>query len=1043
MNPPVHPASQSAIVPSKNALRALRRLALSSPVLVASTLGGVCGIATLNYEVNRRVRLAEQALESKKIIRSLSHGRGASQLNAMIGAAERGEDFTLSTRSTKRKKKTPTRDFSAVALQEHSEHIHDITSENLPPEAELQYPPFIQFVPSSKATSRPSQTAPAIETDRSGMDGVAAEKHLRVGKVPHRTPTYQTSMHPKHQHKLDVDRATNLQNWLGRVPNGSAAKISAYSPPKESNNDRTTQKGQRSTSDLRIRRVAVVDYMHGQETPIQDDGNHPHTPEFPIPQNPLHTEDGSGQGRPPPGESDRKGASPSMDPLLDQTKSIPVSNHEDQQVEATIRGAFHARGDRAVYLIAYLDDEGVDQALRDLLSQIPQLPWDPVAVECLLPSAPEDFVNHAKDILDPKTLFGLHQFIQPENRKMRRHYQYRRWLAVMRHFTTRPSTLNWAMAEAVFYEHRSLFRLKDLSIQPVFDLVQYLLETDTTSSRVQNILFPDSLQQDSADPAEAFQLSIKYLNYFCEEQHTVSECLEETKKMIDIARRHGLAPSQDIIMPVLKALVRLRDSDNADIVLDQLWPMLGNVEYIDILSEYTFLNACEGNWAVVESTLDKIHGVNTSRFRPVEFARLFQRLLLQHAAQNPSAQSFGFTVHAIKYAGLIPTGLISRTLICACIRDRRYDLVVEWVRLVKEAFPRVSLGFDLLQGGWILADTLMEVGASCEEVARACLTIAHGCRKNPFSPNFREFAIELIKTDLAHRLCTASAQMSTGSVSGDDIRKMSLEQLLTLAFDLRNSSTNPQPNEMQPEGLRSDIATQMAAIVDLVKTFRGDTKLLFLSNKSQMDIVSKRRRDGDAGQKLRGMGVFKRTFPELFDQDGSTGARTLTAALVAYYDGREKKGLPVDHTVLRHLITNIGPQHPAETLELVEAIYASGYVQGHNGAPFDADIFKKWLYLVSTNGSVASAATVLKAVVYCSSQLEWTTHFRVLCEFVAQVESYPDGSFWDERQYPKKPEDGELRPLYEEIKRIWLVAAKQRKEAFRFPEWKGWEMEIM
>ncbi|KIW97310.1 uncharacterized protein Z519_02702 [Cladophialophora bantiana CBS 173.52] len=1042
MHPQVPSAGQSSVVPSKNALRALRRLALSSPVLVASTIGGVCGIATLNYEVNRRVRLAEQALESKKILRSLSHGRGATQLNAMIEAAERGEDFTLGTRNTKRKKKISTRSFSAVALHEHAEPTHDIRPEDLHTEVELQYVPFNQLDPHSRGTSRPTRAAASAATHTDGVHNIAVEKILKANKTPHRLSNHRLYTHPKQQRRPDVERASDLlQNWLKHIPEESCGEVTESTTSKKPNRDNTHQKGQIRGSDLYMRNIALLDPLHTHQTSVRVEHNPLRSqPEIPIPQGHLHMADPrSGSSI---NENDINGKSLPIDPLLDQTHSVPIPDHENSRPEGAVRGAFHSRGDQASYLIAYLDDERVDQALRDFLTEIPRLPWDPVAVERLLPAAPKDFVAHAKNVLDLKTLFSLHRFIRPENRKMRRHYQYRRWLAVMRHYTNKHSTLNWAIAEAVFYEHRSLFNPKNLNIRPVFDLVQYLLTTDSASSRVQSILFSNS-GQGSADPAEALQPSIQYLNSFCEDQHTIPECLEETRKIIDIARRGGLAPCKDLIVPILKAVVRSKDLEDAETVLDQLGAMFGDSDSLDILGEYAFLNACEGKWGVVESTLDKIHSVNKSRSRPVEFAHLFQKLLLQHTAQNPSVRSFGFTVHAIKYAGLIPTGLISRTLICACVRDRRYDLVVEWVRLIKEAFPRVSLGFELLQGGWILADTLMEIRASCEEVAKICLTIAHGCRKNPFGPSFREFTVDLIKSDMTQRLSSTSAQILIGSASRGDVRAMNLEQLLTLAFDLRNSLTTSSSNNVQTEGLKSDIATQMSAIANLAKAFRGDTKLLFLGNKDQTEIVSKARRDGDSGQKLRGMGISKRTFPELFDQDRPVGIRKLTAALVRHYDRRERHGLPVDHSLLRQVIMHIGPQHPSEILDLVEAIYASGYVQGPNGTPFDTDIFKKWLYLVSTNGSVKSAAAVLGAVVDSASHLQWTAHFRHLCEFVTQAESHPNGSFWDEKQYPKKPEDEGLRSLYEEIKRIWVGVWKQRKETFRFPEWKGWEMELM
>lgn len=77
------------LVPSKDALRVLRRLAYAGSTLAA------IGVVTLNYSVHCRVRLAEQRLETKKQIRALSNGKGKVYMDRVFQAAEDGQDFTI------------------------------------------------------------------------------------------------------------------------------------------------------------------------------------------------------------------------------------------------------------------------------------------------------------------------------------------------------------------------------------------------------------------------------------------------------------------------------------------------------------------------------------------------------------------------------------------------------------------------------------------------------------------------------------------------------------------------------------------------------------------------------------------------------------------------------------------------------------------------------------------------------------------------------------------------------------------------------------
>ncbi|KAJ5573513.1 uncharacterized protein N7459_007940 [Penicillium hispanicum] len=87
-------ANSTPAVPSRNALRVLRQLALAG-----STVGGFCAVATITYDVHRRVRVAEQIIENKRTLRTSAPNydatSSAKRLTAMMEAAEAGEFLGL------------------------------------------------------------------------------------------------------------------------------------------------------------------------------------------------------------------------------------------------------------------------------------------------------------------------------------------------------------------------------------------------------------------------------------------------------------------------------------------------------------------------------------------------------------------------------------------------------------------------------------------------------------------------------------------------------------------------------------------------------------------------------------------------------------------------------------------------------------------------------------------------------------------------------------------------------------------------------------
>ncbi|OAX79453.1 hypothetical protein ACJ72_06228 [Emergomyces africanus] len=85
-------------VPSRNALRVLRQLALAGSTIGA--IGGLCTVGTITYDIHRRVQFAERIVESKRSLQTSCPnytGAGAATVAQMMEAAEAGEFLGLAS----------------------------------------------------------------------------------------------------------------------------------------------------------------------------------------------------------------------------------------------------------------------------------------------------------------------------------------------------------------------------------------------------------------------------------------------------------------------------------------------------------------------------------------------------------------------------------------------------------------------------------------------------------------------------------------------------------------------------------------------------------------------------------------------------------------------------------------------------------------------------------------------------------------------------------------------------------------------------------
>ncbi|EXJ79891.1 hypothetical protein A1O3_08176 [Capronia epimyces CBS 606.96] len=611
----------------------------------------------------------------------------------------------------------------------------------------------------------------------------------------------------------------------------------------------------------------------------------------------------------------------------------------------------------------------------------------------------------------------------------------------MRHYIQQDRSPDWLVAEAVFCAGRGLFKDADVLSQPLFDLLRHLLSTEPNGERARKILFPSQPlgQKNSAVEQSAmdnyFGLAVKYLTLFCEHTEDHSACVQEMAKIIDIARRSGYEPSEKFAMPILQAVVRTGNIEAARSVLHMLDSMYELREMQRLRGEYAVWNAATGNWEEAQWILDQLQETGYSRHQPEQYATIFHRMLMHYSSKNPAHRTFGFAVNAIKYTGLIPIGRISRTIVRACIRDSRYDLVLEWTRLVSEAFPRLTSSFTTASGAWQLAHALQSAGASCRDIADTCRAIAHGCYDDPFPHYLRPLLADLVKLDLSQRLNAASALPSEVLLSRDGIPLMSMNQLLEEA---RHFCTLPRAVDNEAatiDKLKRDIAVQLDAVDELTRVLRGDVFMPDVAdptdNETPEPVTIRRNPTSDTRQP-----ALNPALPDVFKQDKLPGYKDLSTAVITYYSTRAKQGFPVDHSLLEYLIDKVALDNPADALNLIERIHESEYVQGVSGVPFDNQIFVKWLQVVVTVGSAKAASTVLWAVVDSSRHLTWTLNFSFCINLVTHLSM----------AYVKGKQRVVLTPeMFYLGRRLWWT--RQRvlshvEDDFEFPKWQPWELAL-
>ncbi|KAK2749814.1 hypothetical protein FQN57_005228 [Myotisia sp. PD_48] len=211
------------VVPSRAALRILRRLALAGTT--AGAIGSVCTVATLTYEVNRRVQVAEHMVEQKRNLESLcpnySATGGGAAVERMMEAAEAGQFFGL---DSMKPKPVPSRNPSQNTDTLRPSYSDDLTYKQFSPRnSELIRPNNNSFAPPL------SQIARQICTDNVSDPKRVEQQDVQVQEKQTEYLTWESKI----QSLLEQDKPVQAAQHFSRpdiyIPDDAAETVKSLS----------------------------------------------------------------------------------------------------------------------------------------------------------------------------------------------------------------------------------------------------------------------------------------------------------------------------------------------------------------------------------------------------------------------------------------------------------------------------------------------------------------------------------------------------------------------------------------------------------------------------------------------------------------------------------------------------------------------------------------------------------------------------------------------------------------------------------------------
>lgn len=1027
-------ASHSQIVPSKNALRALRKLALGGSTVVGA-VGSVSGLACASYDIRQRIHLAESIVETKRILHSqpISNPNRKAQMAAIFDMYEKGQG---------KEGNESWQDFNRRA-QRHSAPANLVNGHNPVDTMNKENPIHSTDITSRPQTSKSTVGSLYTSLGRSTMPSNPPWERMRVlleetassyydqnsstvqriieaTQKSHKVHSYTVYGRPRESRDISpvqkIITATQQQHKLkSHVVFGRPTKrkdqvlpelascVQQWLGPTDENRARTTHRTLPRRPDLPrkvTRRYESVRQYSALATKLQDDVDDPAMWPFTAKSQYNDPFFPNNEKNPNIGEHSHDLDLVSLQPV--QKNEGDVSLEENDFHETS-----HAQSEEPDP-----DTKMTTQDVRSkLLMLIDSVLWkSDTAVEEVrdISAYPTSLTNLAP----PSTGFRISGTVEStgEHTTMDANYepstvleklfatipQIRRRSGI---FAARKLTLDaldiyaqggrpedFHAIDQLLLEFATKLRLPWGS--SISQLIHYLLNTgvDEDRRRAGRLLFRFDLgdlpSDDCASSVVRYQYerrALRHIDWLCSTPASNSNVVRNFRKVLEAMYRQGSAPSEALFSPILDRFLERGDLKYLRNMFDEMKAVHG-IEPGTLTRTILLLGYANANdWSQVTTEFETMHKDGFSRKEPVSYAVMFDEVLREHAASEPVEKTHDFLVNAICYWGLVPITKVSTTAVQTYIRHRRYDLVKEWIEAARYMFPHVDNTGSRL--AYSLAETWGEIGASCEEIEDACVSIIRG-RDNVVPGRFRGMVQEALAGHLARKLHAINSDgVAFDDYVNQDENHDDLSTQLKSAF--ATILEDAGENRVVKQSSVADLLAQSSAALRLRELFGAKTRI------TAPDVELAPRLDRtQRKQTIRHKPQSKdlaTPIPEVLQRDLLPDRETVMSLVSAWYRQRLKLGEPVSHDILKVTCRQLNQtRRRYDILTLISHTYKEPAVQGPNGVMFDLDIMQTWMEAAYHLKSPMACKEIFTAILEKGTAIRLTKQFMLLVSMASR-----------------------------------------------------------
>lgn len=982
-------------VPSRAALRTLQRIAL------AGATGGACCLGMIQHETRRRIRLAEKVVEQKRLIYTISSGRGKARADLMFEAAERGDNFLLDpSKEAKRRRKR--RKFSALAaVAPDTGEDHAILQTQKPKDS-------IIAPPSARNKSSNLSNGEARRRRRREVASALATATLDVNKF------YAALQSP--QKMLSIASSRSTRYGFNSPPQTDSAFDAAVKPRdslKKAPSTKSAAKGNRrkSGSKLTFAKLPVFDFRSRR-------------PQTRIGRYLAAGQDTKHRRRNSPG---RWRFARAIETTL-QPKTDLITLRDEAYIDAADSEHREPLYGESPFIIPDLSSEH-GLSFSEWIEQTEQNKQDMMDVAArdnrfTHISKTVDFEEQQHDEVEPircldsltpgpscgHALSSIHFAPKSSMRFVLNevgHETYRqvliRLLQSIEGLETKPalacfeSTLrryaftrldpDLAIVKLLYMEFVFLYSAK--LVRHIRNrIVREALSKEPPVSGVVALLYPNAGANPSRKTDYTYDETHYYLRNFCNENTSVEEQIAEAGKLLQGTKETGIECQDRMIISLIRSICTNRSVEEAQEVLDDFAELFDFQPTFYTITPLVDGFASQGNWTRIDNILLKLHEQGLSRAKVTGYANLVHTALQHYVKDHSPEQIYDFLTYYMHGYGLIATNPIASTAVEAFIDAGRYDLAQQWARErhfnMPELLPSTTSTAGALQAGMAWKRT----NASVEDVVKSCRALALTAIRDPFSNMFRSVALEAVLNDVNQRINRINRHLGQDIPLSNIAPAHDLETIYINAHQMVSSLRQSLANDKRAKLLVDDLVRSVKAVGELQLIFEGEkvtevptqstmhADMPWLSSKVQQGVW-----DADIEAMLP-------SIPEALKEQILPSPYEVQKMVDEYYVSREKQNLPPNHAILRYVVQKWSyQQNHFAAMSLLRKVYFSDWVQGSNGTPFTLEEFSEWLYLAFTLRSPGEFRQILWAVLDSTQVLNISTLFKVLAR-LARTECF-------------------------------------------------------